>query len=122
MMMPVHFFRLDVIDFVLRYDSGFNADGCGRCLPFSRDRRKRGGLRDCGQHYAGRHKSHREFQKVPAFHDFSPFLEMERGQTVSPPQDECSLNSSTVLTSGAKKCSRTRAEHFRAIGASVLAR
>ena len=31
-MMPAYFLRLDVVDVVLRYDSGFCADGRGSCL------------------------------------------------------------------------------------------
>jgi hypothetical protein len=54
MMMPAHFYRLDVIDFVLRYDSGPGADDSGRGLQFSRGWRKRCGLRACDQHDAAR--------------------------------------------------------------------
>ena len=36
MMVPAHFFRLDAIDVVLRYDSGFSADDRGSCLQCGR--------------------------------------------------------------------------------------
>lgn len=100
MVVPTYFFRFDAIDVVLRYDGGLSNDGCGSSLQCTRNRRKRCGLCACGEHHTTRHKSNREFRNVSAFHDFSPFLEMEREPTVSPPQDECSLNSSTITSTG----------------------
>jgi hypothetical protein len=60
-MMPVYFFRLDVVDVVLRYDSGFCADGRGSGLQRCRYRRKWCGLCACGKRCAACHKSDREF-------------------------------------------------------------
>ena len=100
-MVPVYFFRLDTIDIALRYDGGFGCDARRACLQLCRYRRQRCRLCACGEQYAACHESHRKFQNVPAFHDFSPFLEMERGQTVSPSQDECSLNSLMAASTGA---------------------
>jgi hypothetical protein len=114
---PAHFFRLDAIDLILRHDSGFSTGARRGRLQFGRYRRQRCRVRACGQHRAACHKSHREFQKVPAFHDFSPFLEMERGQTVSPSQDECSLNSSTVMSTDPLDGSQVGAEKFMSVGA-----
>lgn len=100
MMVPAYFFRLDAIDVVLRYDGGLSDDGRGSSLQCTRNRGKRRGLCACGEHHTTRYKSNREFRNISAFHDFSPFLEMEREPTVSPPQDECSLNSLTVMSTG----------------------
>jgi hypothetical protein len=60
-MMPAHFFRLDMIDVVLRNDSGLRACRRGSQLHFSRCRRKRRGLAAGGKRRAARHKSHRQF-------------------------------------------------------------
>ena len=60
-MVPVHFFRLDAIDLVLRYDSGFSAERRGSSLQCCRYRWKRCSLRACGKHHTTRHKSHRKF-------------------------------------------------------------
>jgi hypothetical protein len=61
MMVPAHFLRLDVVDVVLRYDSGFSTGSRGSCLQCCRYRRQRRGLCTCGKHHTTRHKSHREF-------------------------------------------------------------
>src|SRR3569832_1818149 len=86
MTVPAHFFRLDTSDVVLRDDGRFGGGGRGNGLQFSRHRRQRCGLRRRGKHGAASHKAHRYLQKVPTFHDFSPFLKMERGRTLSPLQ------------------------------------
>lgn len=67
---PVHFFRLDTIDLTLRHDGGFSAGGHRGDPHFSRYRRQRCRLRAYGEQCAAYYKSHREFQNVPAFHDF----------------------------------------------------
>jgi len=74
MMVPANFYRLDVIDLVLRYERGFHADR-RRSFQFSRYWRQRRGLSGCGKHQPAHDKAHRYLQKAPMFHQFSPFLE-----------------------------------------------
>lgn len=57
--MPAHFFRLDVIDIVLRDDSGLGTGRRRSSLHFSGHRRQRSGLRSCSKRGAARHKTHR---------------------------------------------------------------
>jgi hypothetical protein len=59
MVVPVHFFRLDAIDFVLRDDGGLDASRRRRGPQFIQHRRQRCGLRSCGKRSAARHKTHR---------------------------------------------------------------
>jgi hypothetical protein len=60
--MPVHLFRLDAIDVVLRHDSRFSVSAPRHSLQLSRYWRQRCSLRACGQHdCAACHKSNREF-------------------------------------------------------------
>jgi hypothetical protein len=74
-MVPAHFFWLDMVDVVLRYDGRFGIRGRRGGLRFCRHRWQRCSLRASGKHGAARDKSYRQFQKVPAFHEFSPFLQ-----------------------------------------------
>ena len=59
---PAHFFRLDTINFVLRDDGGFSANGrgSGSGLQFTGHRRQRRGLRSCSKRCAARYKTHRD--------------------------------------------------------------
>lgn len=66
-----HLLWLDVVDIVLRDDGGLSMYALSRWhrLP----RWQRCSLRACGQRDgAARYKADREFQKIPAVHDFSP--------------------------------------------------
>jgi len=56
---PAHFFRLDVIDVVLRYDSAFSVNRRRSALQISRHRRQRCGLRASGKRGASGHKAYR---------------------------------------------------------------
>ena len=76
--MPVDLLRLDVIDFVLRHDRGFDVCGRLRWLGFGRNRRNGSGLRDRGQCRSARQQSGTELEKFTAFHDVS-FLEVNEG-------------------------------------------
>jgi len=59
-MMPVYLYGLDMIDLILRDDSGLSVDrrSCPQCTRYRRNRRS---LCACGKHHTTSHKSHREF-------------------------------------------------------------
>jgi hypothetical protein len=59
MVVPVHFFRLDAIDFVLRDDSRLDPGRRRRGPQFIRHRRQRCSLRSCSKRSAACRKTHR---------------------------------------------------------------
>ena len=61
MMMPAHFFRLDMVDFVLRYDRRLDGVASGQRHGGFRNRRQGSGLCACGKYRAARDKSKSEF-------------------------------------------------------------
>jgi hypothetical protein len=72
MVMPAYLYRLDLIDFVLRYDCRLNVRRCchGRCL--DRDRRYGRSLRACAKQDRACDQSSTEIQEIPGFHEFKP--------------------------------------------------
>jgi hypothetical protein len=57
MMMPAHFFRLDVIDFVLRHDGRLDVCASGHWRRGVGNRRQGCSLCTCGKYRAARNKS-----------------------------------------------------------------
>jgi hypothetical protein len=79
-MAPAHFFRFEVLDFVLIGDGGMRVRFHRE--PFiltKRLRRQRRGPRACGERGGSGRNAKGEFQKVPALHDISSLLHVNRG-------------------------------------------
>jgi hypothetical protein len=76
--MPVYLHGLDMIDLVLRHDGALNVCRRRQSRRFGRNRRYGSGLRACGKHSHTQYQSSTEIQKVPAFHNLSPFLKSEK--------------------------------------------
>src|SRR5438270_12116248 len=90
-MPPPHFLWLEPIDLVAASHGRMGIFIGGKpSARIERLRRKRRGLRACGQGCGARRQPNGESQKLAAFHDLSPSAEaMGR---VSLARDECSLN------------------------------
>lgn len=103
--MPVHLHRLDVIDFVLRHKRRLNICQCRDGRRVDRERRDGSSLCTCGKHNRTRDQSSTEIQEIPKFHGRHALFKVNRetGRTVSPPQDERSLNSLADETAGHAK-------------------
>jgi hypothetical protein len=71
-MPPADFFRLQVIDIVLRDDRGLRALARRHEALLGCHRRQRRGARARSKRCSARGYSKGEFQKVAAFHDISP--------------------------------------------------
>jgi hypothetical protein len=75
-MSPAHFFGLETIDIVLRYDRGLGGvDAWWHKALFRPNRRQHCGLRARSKHGAAGSYSKGEFQKTTAFHGISSFAQ-----------------------------------------------
>jgi hypothetical protein len=70
--MPAYLYRLDLIDFVLRYDCRLNVRRCCHGRRLGRDRRYGRSLRACAKQNRARDQSSTEIQEIPGFHEFKP--------------------------------------------------
>lgn len=110
--MPAHLHGLHLVDFVLRHDRRLNV--ChgrhGDCL--GRDRRHGCGLCSCSKQDRAHGQASSELQEIPKFHDFMPLSRAERedARSVLPPQNERSLNSSMITSTGAQNGSSVAAK------------
>jgi hypothetical protein len=103
MVMPTYLHRPHLIDFVLRHDRRLDTCDCRHDRRMARDRRYGRSLGACRQQDRAGDQSGTEIQEIPKFHDVMALSGGERRHAVSPPQDECSLNSSTKRSGGAVK-------------------